>query len=419
VLQKMRIIGGTSLVGSIQISGSKNLALPALAAALLSDKPIYLCNVPRLADIDSMLALLSNMGVDTSWTDKNNITLNGGNLKTTKAPYDFVRKMRASILVLGPLIARFGKATVSLPGGCAIGARGVDLHIKALQQLGATITIESGYIHAVAPKGLIGGDISFPISSVTGTENVLMAAILAKGTSRILNAAMEPEVVEFANLLNAMGANIINHGTPIITINGVDSLHSAKFEIIPDRIEAGTYAIAAIATSGRILLKSCLQDHLMLFFDTLVEAGGAVKKTTDGVIVYRNSDNINPVNIQTMQYPGFPTDLQAQFMALMTISDGTATITENIFENRFMHVPELCRLGANITTCGNTATVTGVNKLCGAQVMATDLRASVSLIIAGLIAHGETIVNRLYHLDRGYENIEEKLRNCGAVIERS
>jgi UDP-N-acetylglucosamine 1-carboxyvinyltransferase len=287
-----------------------------------------------------------------------------------------------------------------------------------MQQLGAEVAIENGYVNASAPNGLTGCDINFPISSVTSTENTLMAAVLARGTSRILNAAMEPEVVEFANLLNVMGANITGHGTPIITIAGVESLHGASFEIMPDRIEAGTYAIATIATNGRVLLNGCAADHISSFLEIIKEAGGAYEHADDGILIYRGQDEIEPVSICTAQYPGYPTDLQAQYMTLMTIANGASSITENIFENRFMHAPELCRMGANITINGRTATVIGVRELSGAQVMATDLRASVSLVIAGLVANGETVVNRLYHLDRGYENIEVKLNNCGADVER-
>ncbi|MDR2458611.1 MAG: UDP-N-acetylglucosamine 1-carboxyvinyltransferase [Holosporales bacterium] len=418
MLQKMRIRGGASLGGTIDISGSKNLSLPAMMASLLTDQPLSLSNVPRLADVISAIELLDYLGVGVRRSSSSSLVLCCSNLKTTEAPYDFVRKMRASVLALGPLLSRFGKASVSLPGGCAIGARGIDLHIKAMQQLGAEVTIENGYINASAPNGLDGCDVNFPISSVTGTENTLMAAVLARGTSRILNAAMEPEVVEFANLLNTMGANITGHGTPIITIEGVESLHGASFEIMPDRIEVGTYAIATVATNGRVMLKGCIPDHLSSFLEILKAAGGVYEPVDGGILVYRGQDKIEPVSICTAQYPGYPTDLQAQYMTLMTIANGASSITENIFENRFMHAPELCRMGANIAINGRTATVIGVRKLSGAQVMATDLRASVSLVIAGLIASGETIVNRLYHLDRGYENLEVKLNNCGADMER-
>ena len=413
----MKIKGGQPLNGVIKISGAKNLALPALVVTLLTESEIILRNVPNLMDIQSMIDLLSFMGTKISYED--HITkLRTSDLRSIEAPYDFVRKMRASILVLGPLLANFKKARVSLPGGCAIGTRSVDLHIKALESMGAEITIENGYIEAKAPNGLIGCEITFPIATVTGTENVLMAAVLAKGETKLINAAMEPEIVALCELLNRMGADIKGHGTSIITINGVDQLHGTEFEIMPDRIEAGTYAIAAAITNGKVLLESCIYDHLSSFFEKLQQAGIKCEKQENGVLVQRQSDEILPVDIQTIPYPGFPTDLQAQYSVLMSICNGTASITENIFENRFMHIPELNRMGAKIAIHGKTAVITGVKRLFGAQVMATDLRASVSLILAGLIAEGETIVNRLYHLDRGYEDLENKLRNCGAVMER-
>lgn len=414
----MRIAGGNQLKGEIEISGAKNLALPALVASLLSSEKVKYANIPQLVDIVSLLELLGHIGTEQIDRTTRSITLRTNAIKSTSAPYDFVRKMRASILVLGALMARCRRATVSLPGGCAIGARGVDLHIKALEMMGAEVTIENGYIEAKAPNGLIGCDITFPITTVTGTENILMAAVLAKGTTRLINAAMEPEVEAFCDLLNKMGAKISGAGTSIIIIKGVDELHGAEFEIIPDRIEAGTYAIAAAATNGKVVIKNCKYEHLTSFFETLNLAGIACEKMDNSVLVYRKEDEIRPVSIQTAPYPGFPTDLQAQYMVLMSLCNGNASITENIFENRFMHVPELDRMGANIEIHGRTAIVTGVKKLTGAQVMATDLRASVSLVIAGLIAEGETIVNRLYHLDRGYENLESKLNNCGAKVER-
>ncbi len=414
----MRIKGGVPLNGTIEISGAKNLALPALVATLLTDNKIILKNVPHLSDIISLLELLTYLGTEYSFQQNGTIELSTKNLKTFEAPYDYVRKMRASILVLGPLVAKYKEAKVSLPGGCAIGARGVDLHIKALKQMGAEISINNGYINAKAQKGLVGCDIVFPIATVTGTENVIMAAVLAKGTTNIINAAMEPEVVAFCDLLNSMGAEISGHGTSTIVINGVESLHGAEFTIIPDRIEAGTFAIAAAVTNGKLFLKNCNYSHLASFFETLFLTGVVHEEKDDGLVVYRKSEKIKPVDIQTAPYPGFPTDLQAQYTVLMSLCKGAVSITENIFENRFMHIPELTRMGANISVHGKTAVVTGVNKLNGAPVMATDLRASVSLLIAGLVAEGETIVNRLYHIDRGYENIDEKLRNCGANIER-
>ena len=418
MLQSMRIAGGSRLEGEIRVSGAKNLALPALVATILTDKPLTLKNIPNLADVKSLQELLNCIGTEINYTDTHTVILTRGDIKSTIASYDFVRKMRASILVLGALIARCKKATVSLPGGCAIGARGVDLHVKALEIMGAEIAIENGYIEAKAPNGLTGCDIAFPMTTVTGTENILMAATLAKGTTRIINAAMEPEVEAFCELLNKMGAKISGAGTSVITVEGMGELHGTEFEIIPDRIEAGTYVVAAAVTNGKVLLKNCRFEHLASFFETLNSAGVACEKVDNGVQVYRKSDEIQPISIQTAPYPGFPTDLQAQYAVLMSICNGSASITENIFENRFMHVPELARMGANISIQGKTALITGVEKLKGAQVMATDLRASVSLVIAGLVAEGETIVNRLYHLDRGYERIEEKLNNCGAHVER-
>ncbi|MDR0744598.1 MAG: UDP-N-acetylglucosamine 1-carboxyvinyltransferase [Holosporales bacterium] len=413
----MRIRGGQPLNGEVAISGAKNLALPALAASLLTESKVILKNVPKLVDIRSMLELLDHLGCNIDCFEPNSISISTNNLKSTDAPYDFVRKMRASILVLGPLLSRFKQATVSLPGGCAIGTRGVDLHIKALQLMGAQISIENGYIKAQANHGLCGCDIAFPIVTVTGTENVLMAAVLAKGMTRLINAAVEPEVVALCRLLNNMGANIKGHGTSIIEIEGAQSLHGTEFEIIPDRIEVGTYAIAAALTSGKLLLKNCIYDDLTTVFETLQNCGIVFEKQDKNILVYRKED-IKPIDIQTMPHPGFPTDLQAQYTVLMSVSCGTAAITENIFENRFMHIPELNRMGANISVHGKTAIVTGVKKLFGAQVMATDLRASASLVLAGLIANGKTVVNRLYHLDRGYAEIDKKLTECGAVVER-
>ena len=415
----MKIEGGYPLFGEVSISGAKNLALPAIVTTLLTDNEVILNNIPNLSDINSLLELLEYLGcnINNDLVNKR-LKLKTTNIKCTKAPYDFVRKMRASILVLGPMVARFGKASVSFPGGCAIGVRGIDLHIRTLQLLGAEVTIDNGFIKAHAPNGLIGCEITFPIVTVTGTENSIMAAVLANGITKLINAAVEPEVEALCNLLNTMGAKIKGHGTPNIIIEGVDELHGATFDIIPDRIEAGTYAIASAITHGKLLIKNCIYNHLEVFFNTLKLNGVSVKEKDNGVIVENNSDIINPVDINTAPYPGFATDLQAQYMALMTISNGTSLITENIFENRFMHVPELNRMGANITVNGNTAIVKGITKLSGAQVMATDLRASASLILAGLSANGETIINRLYHIDRGYENIDQKLQECGAHIHR-
>ena len=415
----MKIEGGYPLFGEIPISGAKNLALPAIVTTLLTDKEIVLNNVPNLSDVNSLLELLEYFGCDINSNLLNNkLKIRTTNIKSTEAPYDFVRKMRASILVLGPMVARFGKASISFPGGCAIGVRAIDLHIRTLQLLGAEVTIDNGFIKVYAPNGLKGCEVTFPIVTVTGTENSVMAAVLAKGTTKLINAAMEPEVEALCSMLNAMGAKIKGQGTHIITIEGVEELHGTTFDIIPDRIEAGTYAVASAITHGKVLLKNCLYKHLELFFNTLKLNGISITKKENGVIVENNNDIINPIDISTAPYPGFATDLQAQYMALMTISNGTSLITENLFENRLMHVAELNRMGANITVNGRTAIVKGVSKLNGAQVMATDLRASASLILAGLAANGETIVNRLYHIDRGYENIDRKLQECGAHISR-
>lgn len=418
MLQKMEIFGGERLVGEISISGAKNLALPAIAASLLTDSEVILRNVPRLVDVNSMLLLMNHLGVESSFVDSHTLSLCTSSVKSVEAPYDFVRKMRASILVLGPLVSRYGKASVSLPGGCAIGSRGVDLHIAAIARMGADVSIENGYINASAPNGLVGCDITFQKSTVTGTENVMMAATLAHGKTRLINAAIEPEVTELAEMLNTMGAKISGHGTSVVSIDGVDSLHGTDFEIAPDRIEAGTYAIASAVTNGSILLKNCRYQQLSVFFEVLNSAGIKCSDSDGGVLVSRENDVMNPVDIQTAPYPGFPTDLQAQYMTLMTICNGTSSITENIFENRFMHVPELSRMGANISIHGNAAIVTGVDRLKGTSVMATDLRASVSLVLAGLMASGKTTVNRLYHIDRGYEDIDHKLESCGAKLTR-
>ena len=415
----MKIEGGYPLIGEINISGAKNLALPAIVTTLLTDNEIILNNVPDLADVHSLLGLLEYLGCDISIDKVNSkLILKTTDIKYTEAPYDFVRKMRATILVLGPMVARFGRASVSFPGGCAIGVRAIDLHIKALQLLGAEVTIDNGFINVYAPNGLKGCEITFPKVTVTGTENSIMAAVLAKGNTKLINVALEPEVEELCNLLNAMGAKITGQGTSIINIEGVEKLHGATFDIIPDRIEAGTYAISSAITHGKVFLKNCMYKHLELFFNTLKLNGISIEEKQNGVMVENNNNKINPINISTAPYPGFATDLQAQYIALMTISNGTSLITENLFENRFMHVQELNRMGANITVNGNTATVKGVNKLSGAQVMATDLRASASLLLAGLFANGTTTVNRLYHIDRGYENIDKKLQQCGAHIKR-
>lgn len=424
-MDSMRIIGGKPLKGKIHISGAKNAALPLLAASLLTDETLTLGNVPHLADIATMANLLGQHGVNLGLNGhhKNQgrtgrvMELKADKITSITAPYDLVRKMRASILVLGPLLARCGEAKVSLPGGCAIGTRPVDLHITALQHLGAEITLDNGYIHAKAPRGLKGAEIVFPVVTVTGTENVMMAAALAKGDTTIVNAAREPEIVDLANCLVAMGARIEGIGSDRLRISGIDHLHGANHDVIPDRIETGTFAMAAAITNGDVELIGANIDHLHSVVRILNEAGVSMEQTGEGLRV-RRVNGLHGVDVMTEPYPGFPTDLQAQIMALMTVAEGAAMITETIFENRFMHVPELRRMGANITVHNASAMVRGVPQLTGAPVMATDLRASVSLALAGLAAKGETLLNRIYHLDRGYERLEEKLAACGATIER-
>lgn len=418
-MDQIRIIGGTPLKGTIEISGAKNAALPLLAASLLSSETLELSNVPDLADIHSLIELLTQHGVDCQWDLKTKIlSLTAPTITNTTAPYDIVRKMRASILVLGPLLARCGEAKVSLPGGCSIGTRPVDIHLSGLEELGALIELKDGYIYASAPTGLKGATITMPLVSVTATENLMMAASLASGTTKLINAAREPEIIDLANCLRAMGATIHGDGTDTITIDGVKALHSAKHSVIADRIETGTFAIAALITKGELYLKNTNIDLLPSFISSLQKAGALIENGPDGFWVKSSGQPITGVDVMTEPYPGFATDLQAQMMALMTVCSGSSMITETIFENRFMHVPELCRMGANITVHGSTALIRGVDRLKGAPVMATDLRASVSLVLAGLAAEGETVISRVYHLDRGYEHIEEKLSRCGARIER-
>jgi UDP-N-acetylglucosamine 1-carboxyvinyltransferase len=418
-VDRIRIIGGPQLKGNIQISGAKNAALPLIAASILSDRPLTLKNVPNLADIHSMIELLSQHGVSLSYDERTHqLSLTASTITNTTAPYDIVRKMRASILVLGPLLARCGQAKVSLPGGCAIGTRPVDIHINGLKELGAEIDLSDGYIIAKAPRGLIGKDITFPLVSVTATENLMMAASLAKGTTRLINAAREPEIIDLAQCLNAMGAQITGAGTDIITVEGVSTLHGTEHWVLADRIETGTYAIAAAITNGEICLQNTSIELIPTFSAQLEKTGVILKQEGSNLRVNATNSKVIGVDVMTEPFPGFATDLQAQMMALMTICQGSSMITETIFENRFMHVPELCRMGANITVHHSSALIRGVSELRGAQVMATDLRASVSLILAGLAATGETIINRVYHLDRGYEQVEDKLRNCGANIER-
>ena len=413
--KSLKITGKKRLSGTIKISGSKNLSLPALSAGLLTKEDITLNNIPKLTDISSMINLLQHLGSNIT-NNNESISINTKKIATHYASYDFVSKMRASILALGPLLARFGKARVSMPGGCAIGVRSVDMHIKALVAMGADIRINDGDIDAVAEHGLHGTDIVFPFPTVTGTENVVMAACLAKGRTVIANAAIEPEVCALCDLLQSMGAKIDGIGNPVLTIDGVDTLGGAVFDVIPDRIEAGTYAIASVVTGGDITLGSACYEHLNMFFECLKCAGASVKQSQDGVRVAMSND-ILPVDIETAPYPGFPTDLQGQFMAAMSICNGSCVIRESVFENRFMHVQELCRMGAKISVSDRCAHISGVTSLVGAHVMASDLRASAALVLAGLSADGVTTVNRLYHLFRGYENFYDKLCCVGADIE--
>ncbi len=416
-MDKLVIQGGVPLTGEVRVSGAKNAALPILCAALLTPETLRLQNVPHLRDVTTTLNLLGQMGVDVSLDEKLGVGLTAANLHNLAAPYELVKTMRASILVLGPLVARFGEARVSLPGGCAIGQRPVDLHIKGLQAMGATIEIEQGYIHAKSGR-LRGARIVMDLVTVTGTENLMMAATLAEGTTVIENAAREPEVTDLAECLNAMGARVRGAGTDIIVIEGVDRLNGAVHRVMPDRIETGTFLVAAAATGGEIKLKGTRADILDSVIGKLREAGVHIEHDDDWIRLSTNG-KLASVNLRTAPYPAFPTDMQAQFMALNAVADGTAVVTETIFENRFMHVQELRRLGARIDVEGNTAVVHGVPTLQGASVMATDLRASASLVLAGLVARGDTLVDRVYHLDRGYECIEEKLSQLGARIKRA
>ncbi len=414
-MQKLAIIGGTPLRGEVRISGAKNAALPILCAGLLTADDLHLTNLPDLHDVITMRRLLEQMGI-VATPGASEITLNGAHVNKLEAPYDMVKTMRAAILVLGPLVARFGEAKVSLPGGCAIGSRPVNLHIKGLEAMGAEITIEHGYIHAKA-KRLKGARIFFDIVSVTGTENLMMAAALADGVTVLENSAREPEVIDLADCLRAMGAKITGDGTDTITITGVEKLHGASHRIMPDRIESGTFLVAAAATGGSITLTNTRADILETVLEKLTEAGAKIEVNADTIRLDMSS-RPKSVNVRTAPHPAFPTDMQAQFMALNCIADGTAMVVETIFENRFMHVQELRRLGAQIDVEGNTALVRGVERLEGAAVMATDLRASASLVIAALVAQGETVIDRIYHLDRGYEHIEAKLSKLGAQIRR-
>jgi UDP-N-acetylglucosamine 1-carboxyvinyltransferase len=426
-MDRIRIIGGARLNGTIPISGAKNATLPLMIASLLTEDTLILDNAPRLADVELLQRILGNHGVDVMIAGKRpgddpnagrTLHISAKNIIDTTAPYELVSKMRASFWVVAPLLARMGEAKVSMPGGCAIGTRPVDLLIMALEQLGAEIEIEGGYVIACARKGLRGGDIVFPKVTVGGTHTAMMAAALANGTTVIENAAREPEIGDVADCLNKMGARITGAGTSRIVVDGVARLHGARHAVLPDRIETGTYAMAVAMTGGDVLLQNARPELLQSALDVLTQAGVTVTPTNEGIRVARNGADLAPVEVTTAPFPGFPTDLQAQLMALMTRAGGTSRITETIFENRFMHVQELVRLGAHIHLDGETATIEGVERLQGAPVMATDLRASVSLVIAGLAAEGETMVNRVYHLDRGFERVEDKLARCGATIER-
>ncbi len=419
-MDKLLIRGGRRLTGEVVISGAKNAALPELCAALLTADPVTLVNVPRLQDVATTLKLLRNMGAgaERSEARPDEVLITAGSVTSPEAPYDLVKTMRASILVLGPLLARFGEATVSLPGGCAIGSRPVDQHIKGLQAMGAEIVVEHGYIIAKAPAGgLRGARITTDMVTVTGTENLLMAATLAQGETILENAAQEPEIPDLAEMLIAMGAKIEGHGTSRIRIQGVERLNGVTHRIVPDRIETGTFLCAVAATGGDVVLRHACAGHLDAVIDKLREAGAVIEAGDDHIRV-RADGRMKAQSFRTSEYPAFPTDMQAQFMALNCIAEGTSVVTETIFENRFMHVNELIRLGARIEIDGHTAVVHGVDKLSGATVMATDLRASASLVIAGLVADGETVVDRIYHLDRGYDQMEAKLRGIGADIER-
>lgn len=418
-MEKLRITGGNRLEGEVRISGAKNSALPILAATLLAEGPMMVGNLPHLHDITTMLELLGRMGVSVAINEDMSVETVCGELNSLVAPYDLVRTMRASILVLGPMLARYGEAEVSLPGGCAIGSRPVDLHLRGMEALGAKVEVMEGYVKAWAPEGrLKGANIFLDTVTVTGTENIMMAAVLAEGRTVIENAAREPEVVDLADCLNAMGAKITGAGTDTMIIDGVEKLHGCEFRVLPDRIETGTFLVAAAVTGGKVLCKDTDPLLLEAVLHKLQEAGADITTGDDWIQLDMHGKRPKAVNIRTAPHPAFPTDMQAQFVVLNAIADGVGTVIETIFENRFMHVHELSRMGANITLESNTAIVEGVENLIGAQVMATDLRASASLVIAGLAAEGETLIERIYHIDRGYECIEEKLQMLGARIRR-
>lgn len=417
-MDKLIIRGNVPLNGEIRISGAKNAALPILSASLLTAAPVRICNIPHLHDVTTTMSLLGQMGVHLTVDEHSNVEVDASTLHSYHAPYELVRTMRASILVLGPLLSRFGEANVSLPGGCAIGTRPVDQHLKGMQAMGAEIIVENGYIKAKSKKRLQGTVLNMDLVTVTGTENLMMAAVLAEGETVIMNAAREPEVEDLANFLNTLGAKITGAGTSTITIQGVNELSGGSYQVMPDRIETGTYLAAAAVTRGKIKLKNTRPDLLEAVLTKLSEAGAYIETGPDWISLDMKGNRPRAVNVSTAPYPAFPTDMQAQFMAMNTIAEGTGIITETVFENRFMHVQELLRMGAQIALKGNSAICTGINSLQGAPTMATDLRASASLVLAGLAAVGETTVNRIYHIDRGYECIEEKLSQLGARIQR-
>ncbi len=417
-LDKLIIQGGAPVSGEIRISGAKNSALPIIAATLLADTPITIGNLPHLHDVTTMINLLGTMGVDVIMGEDYAIEVNANNIKTLIAPYELVKTMRASILVLGPLVARFGEAQVSLPGGCAIGSRPVDIHLSGLEAMGANIVVEDGYVKATVDGRLKGANIFMDTVTVTGTENLLMAAVLADGVTLLENAAREPEVVDLAECLITMGAKITGHGTDVIRVEGVESLHGGHYNVMPDRIETGTYLVAAAATGGKVKLKDTRADILEAVLHKLEEAGAKLEVGDDWISLDMTGRELKAVSVKTAPYPAFPTDMQAQFLVMNLVANGSATVTETIFENRFMHVQELARMGAHVALEGNTCITKGGDKLKGAPVMATDLRASASLVIAALMAEGETVVDRIYHIDRGYECIEEKLQLLGANIRR-
>ncbi len=418
-MDKLLITGGVRLAGTLRVSGAKNSALPILAATLLTEEPVLLSNLPHLHDVTTMLELLGCLGAEVVVDEKMQVEVAARRLTSLRAPYELVKTMRASFVVLGPLLARFGKAEVSLPGGCAIGARPVDQHLKGFAALGAEIVVDGGYVRGLAPHGLHGTDFSFDMVTVGGTENLLMAATLARGTTRIRNAAREPEVVDLGDCLNAMGAKVRGHGTDEIVVEGVERLHGCSYRVMPDRVEAGTYLIAAAATAGSIRLNCVDPSTLTAVLGKLEESGAEIRCGTDWIELDMHGRRPRAVDIETAPYPGFPTDMQAQYLALNAVAEGSSHISETIFENRFMHVQEINRLGAKVELAGpSTAVVHGVEKLKAAPVMATDLRASFSLVVAALVAQGTTLIDRIYHIDRGYETIEEKLMQLGADVQR-